>query len=110
MFDWLHEDDHTESRHDRAIEDEIAAAELDPFVDVPFADHTDRRPDPPKINGRVPDAIRVNDLTGEATIVEKETDPGTHHSREQIEDLRDGARRRGLGFDLDIVDDDGFRL
>lgn len=110
MFDWLHEDDHTESHHDRAIDDEIDAALGNPFVDVPFADHTDRRPDPPEINGRVPDAIRVNEVTGDATIVEKETHPGTEHSREQIADLREGARDRGLDFDLDIVDDDNFRL
>lgn len=103
MFDWLQGDGQTESRHDRAIDEEIDAAVRSPFVDVPFADHTDRRPDPPEINGRVPDAIRVNELTGEATIVEKETHPGTEHSREQVADLREGAGRRGLSFDLDIV-------
>lgn len=110
MFDWLRDDDRGGSRHDQAIEEDIAQAELNPFVDVPFADHTDRRPDPPEINDRVPDALRVNELTGDVTVVEKETHPGTARSQEQVQDLRAGARQRGWGFDLDVVDEEEFRL
>jgi len=85
---------------------ETDAAARTPLVDVPFADHIDRRADSPEINGRAPDAIRVNEFTGEDTIIEKETHPGTKYSQEEIAHLREGARRRGFGFDLDTVDKD----
>lgn len=110
MFDWLWDDDRSKSQHDSSIERDIAEAELDPFVDIPFADHTDRLPDPPEINDRVPDAIRVNDLTGDVTVIEKETDPDTARSRKQNADLRDGACRRGWGFEMDLVDEDDYWL
>lgn len=107
MFDWLRdEQDRSDSLHDRAIERDIDRAERSPLFDVPFADHTDRRPDPPAINGRIPDEIRENERTGELTVVEQETHPGTRHSREQNADLQAGADRLGLDFDLDIVDED----
>jgi hypothetical protein len=94
--------------HDAAIEDDILAAELDPFSEITHADHTDLRPDPPLINGRRPDEIRLNTLTGQRTIVEKETHPETRHSREQVSDLRAGALERGWGFEFDDLNDDGL--
>lgn len=107
MFDWLREEQNqSESVHNRAIERDIERAERSPLFDIPFADHTDRRPDPPEINDRVPDEIRRNELTGQMTVVEKETRPGSRRSRQQNEDLQAGADRLGLNFELDPVDDD----
>jgi hypothetical protein len=79
MFNWLREErNRSESIHNRSIGQDIDQAEQNPHFHIPFADHTDRRPDPPEINGRVPDEIRESELTGELTVVEKETHPDTH--------------------------------
>ncbi|QLG61926.1 hypothetical protein [Halorarum salinum] len=52
----------------------------------------------------------MNELTDDLTLVEKETHSDTEPSREQISDLREGARRHGLCFDLDVIDvDDRIR-
>jgi len=111
MFNWLRDgQDQSDSRHDRAIERDIERAERSPLFDIPFADHTDRRPDPAEINDRVPDEIRRNEITGELTIVEKETRPNSRRSQEQNADLREGATDLGLDFEMEPVDDDKFWL
>ena len=111
MFDWLRGDkDRTGSVHDRSIERDINQAERSPLFDIPFADHTDRRPDPPEINDRVPDEIRRNEITGELTVVEKETRPNSRRSQEQNADLREGVADLGLDFEMESVDDDELWL
>ncbi|RLM41921.1 hypothetical protein DVK00_18975 [Haloarcula sp. Atlit-47R] len=99
----------TLSLYDRAIERDIERAEQSPFVDIPFADHTDQRPDPPEINGRVPDEIRRNNLTNNLTAVERETHPNSKRSRRQNAALREGALDIGIDFEMEPVDEDDFR-
>lgn len=104
MIDWFR-DEGEKSLHDRSIERDIRSAELNPLVDIPFADHTDLRPDPPQINDRVPDEIRFNEFTREVTVVEKETRPNSGRSRNQNRDLSEGAMDLGFDFEVDVVDD-----
>jgi hypothetical protein len=111
MFNWLRDErDRSESIHNRSIDQDLNQAERSPLFDILFADHTDRRPDPPEINGRIPDEIRENELTGEITVVEKETQPGSRASREQNADLQEGALDLGLDFEMETVEDNDFWL
>lgn len=111
MLDLLRTDRRrSQSTHDRAIDRDLDRAEQSPLFEIPLADHTDRRPDPPEINGRIPDEIRENELTGALTVVEKETHPNSQESREQNADLREGAVDLGLDFEMEPVDEHDFWL
>lgn len=99
-----------EPGHDAAVEEEVREREALPFTDVEYADHTDVRDDPPLINGRRPDLITENRLTGRRTAVELETHPGTPHDRRQRADLEAGTEALGMGFDYEVVDDDPLKL
>lgn len=94
------------STHEQAIEADIFQAELDPFTEITHADHTDERPGPPTMNGRRPDEIRRNLMTGQRTAVEVEPHPETQRSQEQVADLKSAAQDRGMGFELEPLDSD----
>lgn len=77
--------------HEEAIEEDIQAVQSDPFTEIVAADHTDMRRDPNPVNGRIPDEVRRNTLTGERTFVEKESHPESKRSQRQMSDLRAGT-------------------
>jgi hypothetical protein len=101
--------------HDEAVEREVRQHENQPNTEVVSADHTDLRPAPIQINGRVPDFVTENTRTGTRTAHEVEGHPNTHHSREQLEDLQIGTDELGMGLAVEPVeepafDDDSFRF
>lgn len=94
--------------HDDAVEIELDEYELNPFVQVTAADHTDEYQDPELRNGRQPDIV-AETILGTTILDEGETEHGvrTHHSREQINDLQEFAQSEpGAEFELSVSDDD----